>query len=375
MTEEQKKIKKEEYAKANNVRIKYLSKRLFTGSNLTFLAAAGTAVAVGLINKDPVISGIGLGLEVFMLAKFWKLNRDAVIFSHKIVEQIHDGHPEYEKTKQSYYQLIGNLAEFMKKYEFDDPLDIGLFYQQLLHNGILSVEGDFGYYDNEDDYDIHPELDGARVCSGKAVCRHMGKNLSDLYNAMGIVAAPMLVKGLEAKNLMLKFPGVSTICPNLPVDHLNVAVASNRGRFIIDPTWKTVAEFGYKGHAKDNLATIVFSELGPLPEPVYYIGSDSYQLTNNVFASNYMGSILLVEQPRRFEDGEIRKALSRAKKLFIADIDNIIKFRDDNLDLIMDVYRGEKHISFNAEKTITVPIKVKAENYDIRRRFYDPSEF
>ena len=76
--------------------------------------------------------------------------------------------------------------------------DVNLYYQELLDLGCLSYNKEYSY-DSDMLSDLYrenecEELLGARVASGKAVCRHTSFELSDLQNKLGNQATNLIVK-------------------------------------------------------------------------------------------------------------------------------------------------------------------------------------
>lgn len=346
-------LKDELSLEIEKLRLGYVNKKLLQPTELILLSTTVGTIITNIFVQSPTLGMVGGALTGVELYKLWKLFKEVNLYSAQILAELNQGRSEYDATKQAYQQFINRLAEFMKSYNFKDPLEIGLYYQILLHSGFLSVDGTFKYHVYDEDFDFHFTLDGARICSGKAVCRHMGLSLVDLYNAMGIVSSPLLVKRIEETNWLLKMPQIASILNFLPVDHLVTAVTSDKGKFIIDPTSQSVAEFGYKGNSKDNLASIVDETCSPKRQ-AYYINSDSYEFSKNVYGNNnYNCNSIHIAKPREFSEGEVKYAIYDAMKLYDREYANNIRtFRNDNIDLIYEIYKSEKHLSCNLEKTI-----------------------
>lgn len=241
-----------------------------------------------------------------------------------------------------YQEFVQNLANFMNSYNFKDPLDIGLFYFSLLNDGIFSINQKFNFHKYKLEHSDYHTVMGARICSGKAVCRHVSKNLIDLYSAMGYNSITLLVKGLEKESPFLKlnkFGGpIEFALKNLKIpfiNHMNVGIASDKGRFILDPTFETISEFRYNEKENNNLATIIY---GFCKEENYYISNSSYN--NNINSGNTQSKVssFLNTNPRKFETEEICNAVLNNELLFLKERENNIKcFRNDNLKLINDI--------------------------------------
>ena len=137
---------------------------------------------------------------------------------------------DYLKLKKKYDTYVKRLASHIKDKNFTDPLDIGLYFDAMLYSSNLSIGNDFKYYRIKRDNDgYYPGILGARIVSGYGVCRNMSAFLVDLYKELGYDAVDVHV---NTKKVELG-------------GHAACLVKSDAGSFIIDPTWRTVAEIDY----------------------------------------------------------------------------------------------------------------------------------
>lgn len=140
---------------------------------------------------------------------------------------------EYRNCLESYKQLIKETADLIGRHNFEDPLDVAIYYTQLYCTGFISIGGEFEYsLDFKENNSGLSELTGARVCSGKAVCRHIASFLDDLYNEMGY----------DSSYITLAHHSFfwSDFLRNT---HAAVAVNSDKGKFCFDPTNMTALNF------------------------------------------------------------------------------------------------------------------------------------
>ena len=75
---------------------------------------------------------------------------------------------DYKEIKKLYDNIITNLANFLKKENITDPVEIFVIYQFMYRNGYLSYNHNFNYDINMKDL---TKLNGADVVKGTGVCR------------------------------------------------------------------------------------------------------------------------------------------------------------------------------------------------------------
>lgn len=104
----------------------------------------------------------------------------------------------YKRLKECYQSYLEHLSVFFILQGIHNYKDVNLYYQELLDLGCLSYNKEYSY-DSDMLSDLYrenecEELLGARVASGKAVCRHTSFELSDLQNKLGNQATNLIVK-------------------------------------------------------------------------------------------------------------------------------------------------------------------------------------
>lgn len=166
--------------------------------------------------------------------------QDTLRFAKKYRMSLLTETPEYKKCKRLYDEYIKAIAEFMRSIGIDDSLDVGMLYMEMLYGGFISAPGTFKYHRYVEDYDTCSPVMGARVASGQAVCRHIASSLVDLYRELGYTAAYLSVKGTRNDTMSII---KGRILP-FKSDHAVVMIGDTYGKYIIDPTWGTVAVFG-----------------------------------------------------------------------------------------------------------------------------------
>lgn len=230
-----------------------------------------------------------------------KAYKDTVKFGRLYRMQLLFKTYEYQECKRLYDAYISKIGEFINRVGIEDSLDIGLVYMEMLYGGFISAPGEFHYHKFKTDLDMCSPLMGARVTSGGAVCRHIASNLIDIYRYLGIPATYLSVTGSDGTV-------VSAIKDRvLPIktDHAVVLVGDSYGKYVIDPTWGTVAEF----RGNENFAHIIYNRGNT---PLYHVdinGTVDWQKSNDY--TDYVS--LRMMRPAHFGRGEVRRAQQQAK--------------------------------------------------------------
>lgn len=208
---------------------------------------------------------------------------------------------EYQECKKHYERYIAEVSSFIANLGIYDSLDIGMLYMEMLYGGFISAPGQFSYHKFKTDLDMCSPLMGARVTCGGAVCRHIASNLIDIYRYLGFPATYLAVTGTDGGIISALKDRILPIKTN----HAVVLVGDNYGKYIIDPTWGTIAEI----QRNDNFANIVYNR-GEVP--MYHINIDgTVQWQKATEYSDYIKLRLM--KPTHFEKGEIREAQNYAK--------------------------------------------------------------
>ncbi len=242
------------------------SPRCFWSEGIFLSLASLMTVGVG----DPLIMGTltgvsGVSTFSTLTKQFVKTQRFINDYKKQLIMET----DEFIACKESYENMILKIAEFLKYVGCNDTIGIGLMFKELLDSGLLSINGNFSYHKFDRDEDIFPELWGARVSTGSGVCRHISSCLVDVYKELGVVASYMSVKGCngDAKSILADF-----ILPRRPT-HAVVMVGDNYGKYLIDPTWNTVAQI----HENDKFASVVW---GSRTVPMYHINYNEFLYRN-----------------------------------------------------------------------------------------------
>lgn len=208
---------------------------------------------------------------------------------------------EYQKCKTYYESYISKVGDFIDDMGVDDSLDIAMLYMEMLYGGFISAPGEFCYHRFKTDLDMCSPLMGARVTSGGAVCRHIASNLIDIYRYLGIPATYLSVAGTDDKIIS----AVKDRLLSIKTNHAVVLVGDCYGKYVVDPTWGTIAEF----KNNDNFAHIVYNRGN---KPIYHVNIDGTVEWQK--ATEYTDYIRLrVMRPAHFKKGHIKEAQQYAR--------------------------------------------------------------
>lgn len=272
-----------------------------------FAGAAGVA--------DPKVMAFITGATVANLGNsVYKAYTDTLNFARHYRMQLLSQTPEYQECKRIYDNYVAKVGNFIYDLGVRDSLDIGMLYIEMLYNGYLSAPRTFKYHKFKIDYDMCSPLMGARVTSGGAVCRHIASNLRDIYKYLGIPSIYLAVSGTKSN---ISSAIIDRLLPHRP-NHAVVMVGDNFGKYVIDPTWKTVAEVS----DNDKFASIIYNR-GEFP--MYHIDIDGTIKTAKSYDYNDYIRMRLID-PVRFGRGEVKQSREYAKEFI-----RYNRWRFDNL--------------------------------------------
>ena len=136
----------------------------------------------------------------------------------------------YKECIREYNTFIKETAKFIRSIGFASAKDIVAYLQVLLDNGYFSEHMNHSYQKYQYEKEYVTELCGAKVSTGKCVCRHMSGLFADILSTLGYTAANIQVF-TTTKN-------PTSIATNKKriSDHALVGVVENGERFMYDPT-------------------------------------------------------------------------------------------------------------------------------------------
>lgn len=235
---------------------------------------------------------------------------------------IYDGNEiseKYKLLKEKYDIYLKKLALCFEELDLKDPLDIGLYFSRMLHNGELSITCNYKYKHTKMDKDTknHGTL-GARVISGYGVCRNLSALLNDLYKELGY----------NTYFLLVKFRKIGLL-PR----HAVVLIKDKSGNFIIDPTESAIG--------------IIDDSYLSSKKIIRYNGCE---INKKFYLYGYIEDYHLNKITKDFFDDspnnrEFDNIFVENKNSDIIEQDFNLKFRENNLELMQEISDMEQVIN------------------------------
>ncbi len=169
-------------------------------------------------------------LQIMRLPKFKVINKRVLSEEEKELENTARDSITYQELKSAYEEYINNIVNLIKIFKLENSKETMLFLQILMENGLLSESLKHEYYKYEHYKELTPELLGAKIVTGKSVCRHMSTLFVNVLNNLGYPSANMhchLEKGNPIERLKKG---------NVELDHSIVATYDKGEKYLFDPT-------------------------------------------------------------------------------------------------------------------------------------------
>lgn len=136
----------------------------------------------------------------------------------------------YHECVKEYNQYIKEVARLIRHLGFTSSKDVVTYLQILLETGHFSKNMNHRYKKFKHEIEYTTELCGARVLSGKSVCRHMSTFFADVLTQLGYTAANIQVIATE------KDPVKIATNEYRRSNHAIVGVMDQGQKFMFDPT-------------------------------------------------------------------------------------------------------------------------------------------
>ena len=203
--------------------------------SITFLGSFYNIENTNLVGElctiPAVLASIGM---IGYNAKHIKLDarRFAILEQREMIRKT----DTYKRLKEYYQSYLENLSMFFKSQGIQNYKDVNLYYQELLDLGCLSYNKEYSY-DSDMLSALYAENEceeiwGARVASGKAVCRHTSSELKDLQNKLGNQATNLILKPEFQKDQRSK--GKDLHCINVFYNDDGICFYDSTNRVFLD---------------------------------------------------------------------------------------------------------------------------------------------
>lgn len=139
----------------------------------------------------------------------------------------------YKECKEEYDKVIKKTASLIRRLGLNSSKEICVFIGELINQGYLSETGKNQFKSHIFDKERYlPELAGAKVLTGKCVCRHYAPLTADVLTELGYEACNILVTQITSDIPLIQF--VMHTLPN----HVIVGVYEDGQKYTYDPTWE-----------------------------------------------------------------------------------------------------------------------------------------
>ena len=206
-------------------------KRLMKNKQALSAAFIGAAQISSIIFNDmtffKVFGGAVIGLEFSLLRRYWK--REKIAEETQTIEMLRTT-TTYKELMDEYQKYIKDVAKLVKYVGLPSAKENVVYIHALMELGYFAKQMDHKYklFKNEREY--LSELCGAKVVTGRSVCRHMSSFIVDVMNELEYTAANVSCTLNEDDPVKRIQKG------NVELDHAVVAVADKGAKFMFDAT-------------------------------------------------------------------------------------------------------------------------------------------
>ncbi len=242
---------------------------------------------------------------------------------------------EYQIIIKPYKKLVSEIANLIDFFKIKDSLEIAMFYRILYCNYI--IKGKDLMKQGKDIFSHYYDIVGAGAVCENAVCRHISKNLVDIYRKLGLISMFIPVKMIDASNQIISTFSSSEINSE-ENNHAVIAVVSKRGKFIIDPMNSLVANFECSEKKNKNLVKTVGSQCYFFITQINDEISCFFDDLNNQDFERIPNAVIT--------EADIIEAIKRSYDKFLQNYTLIQSFKENNRPLIDEIsYFGNQMFS------------------------------
>ncbi len=273
------------------------------------------------------------------LYKSWKQQDDIIDIIVKEIRQTSD----YENCIKLYDEYIKRLAELIAAFNFKSAKEVVFYFDTLLTHGFLSSNFKNVYHSFEIDRNYIGETFGARVLSGKSVCRHTACLAADCLNALGYKAEMLSVKSTEDINNFTQIKDLKKIIWN----HGVVGIEEKSAKFLYDTTCSRL--LGKSDIASEELKEYIAKKTFSNNKTHYLISPNqhSYSKTHNNLEK-------LMQLPlEKLDEDELFDLRKRILELFEINQGLAFNFAIKNISLTKEIAELESVICPHSDSKIT----------------------
>ena len=206
-------------------------KRLMKNKQALSAAFIGVAQIPSIIFNDmtffKVFGGAVIGLEFSLLRRYWK--RESIVEETQTIEMLRTT-TTYKELMDEYQKYIKDVAKLVKHVGLPSAKENIVYIHALMELGYFAKQMDHKYQLFKYEREYLEELIGAKVVTGRSVCRHMSSFIVDVMNELGYTAANVSCTLNEDDPVKRIKKG------NVELDHSIVGVADKGTKFLFDAT-------------------------------------------------------------------------------------------------------------------------------------------
>ena len=171
-----------------------------------------------------------LDKDYLLYLKNKKSDKKYIKFYKKIYDILNSD--EYYILLEEYSDFVNNIYNLFLELNITSSLDVALFYNKLLFEGIFSSDYKFSLNDSVK-YDFLIKTWGSRVCTGNSVCRHNVMLLLDLERKFNNDVECVDLISVNPKN---KYKNMLANFDSLYINHLAIGLKDKDKIYVYDPT-------------------------------------------------------------------------------------------------------------------------------------------
>ncbi len=336
-------VKFEEDQKKNHI------KKLISNKDFKYESIIALTNITGAIVFENIISKVWFTfLQIMRLPRFKIINKKVIAEEEQELQNTARDSITYQELKESYEEYINNIANLIRIFKLENSKEIMVFLQILMENGVLSESLIHKYHKDEYYKEYAKELLGAKVVTGKCVCRHMSSLFVNVLNTLGYPSSNMhchIENGDPIARLKKK---------NVELDHSIVATYDKGEKYLFDPTHTLFATSPKGIDVSLEEANYVAEYVGDEEKEVEkrYLIINPYT-EEDEFATERTCKLLNGARIARITSGEFEYILDRMVKIF-SNNDYIIRnFVIQNHQLTTRISKLTREFMPSSDKLIT----------------------
>lgn len=311
-------------------------------SNLASFAMVLMSEAVAITQGLPLSFFVNLPVGIVLYGLYMKWKDTSYIVEE--MSNITRNSLEYKECAELYDKYLETLADFIRDFGFRNSREAVLYFDAFMNAGVFSQTFNNEYYNFKNDILMTTELLGARVVSGRCVCRHYASFAADLFNKLNILATPLMVKRECELN-----PEVALRNPRLEMEHAVVGVVDETKKYIYDPTNSLFADEADIEFEDERYRPYVAKPTGDEFDGHYllYLGTKTFNRKYRESGAIVSGLAML-----RLDKEELSELHESVEQTVIKRVDDITGFMLDNKKIVAEIARLEGMISPHSDEPI-----------------------